>query len=315
MVRTINRDCPFEPETNDPTGVVRAMPPTPPPAPRAPSRVRERETDIDISLSKNKTEVDIQRTTRTRSKSCERRSHYHDDDLVIRRDTERLTLDDQPTRRRAHSVAPIPTPNAANIPHDDPISATAAGIKTIKLCLELVHRVSTAIDLQMTGNSKLETICDDLNSVRDVVKLVDAQEQLKTKGVLKAATNILKITINVDKHVERVRGKSTAGSKGRQITHQFMKGPGEWEILRVMMINLTAAKATLILHIQLAHVGLMVAQGHGNGNVVNINVLRDTNQNVEKFLGKGKGLIIAEVFKDKQPDGTNEKFHMVHIND
>ncbi|KAK7433170.1 hypothetical protein QQZ08_000101 [Neonectria magnoliae] len=99
-------------------GVVRARPPTPPPppppAPRAPSRVRERETDIDISLSKNKTEVDIQRTTRTRSRSRERRSHYHDDDLVIRRDTERLRMDDRQGRRRAHSAAPIPTPNAAN---------------------------------------------------------------------------------------------------------------------------------------------------------------------------------------------------------
>ncbi|KAH7125951.1 hypothetical protein EDB81DRAFT_698417 [Dactylonectria macrodidyma] len=184
----------------------------------------------------------------------------------------------------------------------DPISAAAAGTEAVKLCLELVRRVTTAIDLQKTGNSKLDTICNDLNSVRDVVKLVEGQEQLKTKGVLKAVTNIQKITMNVDKHVERVRGKSTAGSKARQITHQFMKGPGEWEILRVMMINLTAAKATLSLHIQLAHVGLMVAQGHGNVSVVNINVLKATNQNVEKFLGAGKGLVIAEVFKDKQPD-------------
>lgn len=94
-------------------GVIKARPPTPPPPPpRAPSRVRERETDIDISLTKNKTEVDISRTTRTRSKSRERRSHYHDDDLVIRRDTERVRWDDQPNRRRAHSAAP--TPNAVD---------------------------------------------------------------------------------------------------------------------------------------------------------------------------------------------------------
>lgn len=203
---------------------------------------------------------------------------------------------------------PITDPNH----QAEAISAAAAGAEAVKLCLDLVRRVTTAIDLQKTGNSKLETICDDLNSVRDVVNLVDAQEQLKTKGVLKAVTNIQKISINLDKHVERVRGKSTAGSKVRQITHQFMKGPGEWEILQVMMINLTAAKATLSLHIQLAHVGLVVAQGHGNVNVVNINVLRATNKNVEKFLGIGKGLVIAEVFKDKQPDGRTEQFHLVN---
>lgn len=98
-------------------GMIRARQPipTPPPAPkpRAPSRVRERETDIDITLSKNKTEVDIERTTRTRSKSRERRSHYHDDELVIRRDGERVRFD-EPQRRRAHSAAPLPTPNHAS---------------------------------------------------------------------------------------------------------------------------------------------------------------------------------------------------------
>lgn len=98
------------------TGVVRARPPTPPPPapkPRAPSRARERETDIDITLSKNKTEVDIERTTRTRSKSRERRSHYHDDELVVRRDSERLRFE-EPQRRRAHSAAPLPTPKHVN---------------------------------------------------------------------------------------------------------------------------------------------------------------------------------------------------------
>ncbi|KAH6972955.1 hypothetical protein BKA56DRAFT_593069 [Ilyonectria sp. MPI-CAGE-AT-0026] len=182
----------------------------------------------------------------------------------------------------------------------DPISVAAAGTEAVKLCLELVHRVSTAIDLQKTGNAKLETISDDLTSVSDVIKLVNAQEELKTKGVLKAVTNIQKITINVHKYVERVKEKSTTGSKARQITYQFMKGPGEWETLSVMMIHLTAAKATLSLHIQMAHVGLTAAQGPQAVNVVNINVLGDVNRKVEKKLGRG--LLIAQVFKDKKPD-------------
>ncbi|KAH7239135.1 hypothetical protein BKA59DRAFT_271222 [Fusarium tricinctum] len=93
-------------------GMIKARPPTPPPQPkpqpRAPSRVRERETDIDISLSKNRTEVDISRTTRTRSQSQERRSDYRDDELVVRRESETSS------RRRAHSAAPLPTPNAVD---------------------------------------------------------------------------------------------------------------------------------------------------------------------------------------------------------
>ncbi|KAF7557989.1 hypothetical protein G7Z17_g229 [Cylindrodendrum hubeiense] len=184
----------------------------------------------------------------------------------------------------------------------DPISVAMAGTETVKLCLELVHRVSTAIDLQKTGNSKLETISDDLASVSHVIKLVEAQEELKTKGVLKAVTSIQKITVNVHKYVERVKEKSSTGSKARQITYQFMKGPGEWETLSVMMIHLTAAKATLSLHIQMAHVGLTAVQGPATFNIINIKVLGDVNQNVEKMLGRG--LLIAEIIKNKQPDGT-----------
>ncbi|POR34196.1 Uncharacterized protein TPAR_05589 [Tolypocladium paradoxum] len=95
---------------NSVSGVVRARPPSPPPAPRP--RARERETDIDISLSKNRTEVDIyQSSGRARSPSRERRSRFHDDDIVIRRDSDRLRIDDYPSsHRRARSAAPLASP-------------------------------------------------------------------------------------------------------------------------------------------------------------------------------------------------------------
>lgn len=87
-----------------------ARPPSPPPAPRP--RARERETDIDIFLSKNRTEADIyQSSGRARSKSRDRRPHYHEDDIVIRRDSDRLRIDDHSgSRRRAHSAAPLGSP-------------------------------------------------------------------------------------------------------------------------------------------------------------------------------------------------------------
>ncbi|PHH60737.1 hypothetical protein CDD82_2240 [Ophiocordyceps australis] len=90
------------------------MPPSPAPPPRP--RARDRETDIDISLSKNRTEVDIyQSNSRPRSKSRDRRSRYHEDDIVVRRDGERLRVDEHSSssRRRAQSAAP------STIPFDD----------------------------------------------------------------------------------------------------------------------------------------------------------------------------------------------------
>ncbi|KAG6006441.1 hypothetical protein E4U21_007059 [Claviceps maximensis] len=91
-------------------GVIRAKPPSPPPPrPRSHTHThtRERETDIDISLSKNRTEVDVdihRSTSRHRSPSHERRSHYHDDEIILRRDMDRVRIDD---RRRSYSAAPV----------------------------------------------------------------------------------------------------------------------------------------------------------------------------------------------------------------
>ncbi|KAG6056075.1 hypothetical protein E4U17_002500 [Claviceps sp. LM77 group G4] len=97
-------------------GVIRAKVPSPPPPPRprAHTHTRERETDIDISLSKNRTEVDVdihRSTSRHRSPSRERRSHYHDDDeIILRRDLERIHIDDRRSHRRSHSAAPTRPP-------------------------------------------------------------------------------------------------------------------------------------------------------------------------------------------------------------
>ncbi|KAF5130860.1 hypothetical protein E5D57_007209 [Metarhizium anisopliae] len=90
-------------------GVIRARPPSP-----RPHTHRERETDIDISLSKNKTEVDVdihRSTSRHRSGSHERRSHYHDDELIVRDGMDRLRIDDgRRSHRRARSAAPMASP-------------------------------------------------------------------------------------------------------------------------------------------------------------------------------------------------------------
>lgn len=90
-------------------GVIRAKAPSPPRHTH-----RERETDIDISVSKNKTEVDVdvRRSAsrhRSRSRSHERRSHFHDDEILLRRGMSSLRVEDH-RHRRSHSAAPISPP-------------------------------------------------------------------------------------------------------------------------------------------------------------------------------------------------------------
>ncbi len=95
-------------------GMMVVRPPSPPPPPR--QRPKERDTEIDIYTSRNHTEVDIhesskERLRRSRSKSRERpspRPHQaFDDEVIVRSDRNRLTVDiDEHRHRRSHSAAP-----------------------------------------------------------------------------------------------------------------------------------------------------------------------------------------------------------------
>lgn len=190
----------------------------------------------------------------------------------------------------------------------DPVGATAAATATIGQSLELIRRVTTTIDLYKNGNQNLEYLCSDLRSTTDTIELVQALEPLRTKGVLMALANMLKHAQKLDKHINGVKEKSSTGSSLRRMAYQFMNGPEELEATNKMVAELTTLKATLILQIQVAHVGLSVdgSQGGQSGpngtHVLDSFVLHQVNQIVEQRLGKGKGLKIAEVLQGKEPD-------------
>lgn len=191
----------------------------------------------------------------------------------------------------------------------DPVGAAAAATATIGQSLDLIRRVTTTIDIYKNGNESLEYLCKDLRSVTEIIELVQALEALRTKGVLKALANMLKHAQKLDKHINGVMDKSKTGSPVRRFTHQFMKGPEEIESTNKMVAELTTLKATLILQIQVAHVGLFVERSQEQQNdsgvthVLNSVVLHQVNHAVEQRLGKGKGLKIAEVLQGKEPDG------------
>ncbi|KAM0541102.1 hypothetical protein ACHAPJ_013383 [Fusarium lateritium] len=193
--------------------------------------------------------------------------------------------------------------------HIDSVGATAAATATIDQSLKLILRVTTAIDHYKHGNSRLEVVCKDFCSTTEIIELVEKLEALRTKGVLKAVANMLKHAKALDRHVERVKEKSSTGSSIRRMAYQFMSGPEELECTNKMVEGLTALKATLIPQIQVAHVGLIVEMDRERQNNSGCThmlcsvVLNQVNQVVEQRLRKGKGLKIAEVLQGKKPDG------------
>lgn len=192
----------------------------------------------------------------------------------------------------------------------DAFGAAAAATATIGQSIQLIRRVTTTIDLYKNGNQNLEYLCNDLSSTAATIELVQGLEPLRTKGVLKALTNMHKHAQQLDKHINGVMGKFNTGSALRRMAHQFMSGPEELESTSKMVAELTTLKATLILQIQVAHVGLSVERGQEGQNgatcthVLDSRVLYSVNRIVEQRLGKGKGLKIAEVLQGKLPDGA-----------
>ncbi|KAH7258904.1 uncharacterized protein BKA55DRAFT_561760 [Fusarium redolens] len=190
----------------------------------------------------------------------------------------------------------------------DPIGAVAAATATIDQSLKLIRRVSTAIEIHKNGRKDLEFICNDLSSIAQVIELVQTIKEIRTKGVLKALANMLKHAEKLDNHVQQVKKKSSTGSSCRRVAHHFMTGPEDLEHANRMVTELATLKATLILHIQVAHVGLVVQndqdkqENPGCTHMLDSSVLHEVNQVVEHRLGKGQGLKIAEVLQGKSPD-------------
>lgn len=191
----------------------------------------------------------------------------------------------------------------------DPVGAIAAATASIDQSLKLIRRVSTAIEIHKNGRKDLEFIFNDLSSIAQVIELVQTIEEIRTRGVLKALANMLKHAEKLDDHIQQVKKKSSTGSSLRRAAHHFMTGPEDLEHTTKVVSELASLKATLILHIQVAHVGLVVQNDQdkkanpGCTHMLDSSVLHEVNHIVEQRLGKGQGLKIAEVLRDRSADG------------
>ncbi|KAI1039588.1 hypothetical protein LB505_009550 [Fusarium chuoi] len=191
----------------------------------------------------------------------------------------------------------------------DPVGAIAAATASIDQSLKLIRRVSTAIEIHKNGRKDLEFIFNDLSSIAQVIELVQTIEEIRTRGVLKALANMLKHAEKLDDHIQQVKKKGSTGSSLRRAAHHFMTGPEDLEHTNRVVNELASLKTTLILHIQVAHVGLVVQNDQdkranpGCTHMLDSSILNGVNHIVEQRLGKGQGLKIAEFLRDRSADG------------
>ncbi|KAF5592322.1 uncharacterized protein FSUBG_10217 [Fusarium subglutinans] len=185
----------------------------------------------------------------------------------------------------------------------DPVGAIAAATASIDQSLKLIRRVSTAIEIHKNGRKDLEFIFNDLFSIAQVIELVQTIEEIRTKGVLKALANMLKHAEKLDDHIQQVKKKSSTGSSLRRAAHHFMTGPEDLEHTTRVVNELASLKTTLILHIQVAHVGLVVQNDQdkranpGCTHMLDSSLLHEVNHIVEQRLGDGMIRLTQEEYE------------------
>lgn len=83
---------------------------------------------------------------------------------------------------------------------------------------------------------------------------------------------------------------------------QLIRGPRDNARLNGIMHDLHLAKGSLILKIQVAHVGL--TRSVGDAVLVNCEIVERVNAVLQQILGEGKGLRIADLLRDGVPQGA-----------
>ena len=156
----------------------------------------------------------------------------------------------------------------------------------------------------------MQLVAADLGNIFQSIDLIKRRKALQTSNVLVVVETIKKVTKDIDAHVQYVHWKLTQGSRTRQVAHQYMKGPGEWEKLSALVVGLNSCKMTLMVAIQMANPALaldedqVIAGDEFPSPTVDSAMLDEINQDVEDTFGNGNGLIMNGVCRGREPDGT-----------
>jgi hypothetical protein len=143
-----------------------------------------------------------------------------------------------------------------------------------------------------------------MESLQSIIKVIKEQELLQTAGVTGELVNLEKRTKDFNVYVESL-DPGTKGSAS-QFFHQLIKGGNEEKTVMEKLKGLGQRKASLTLQIQVAGIG--VQRDIGKNIVVNAEAVKKVDGKVQKLLGKGKGLKLAERIENKPTKGK----HLLH---
>lgn len=169
----------------------------------------------------------------------------------------------------------------------------------VETVIRLFGALQKAQERQNDLPKLLETHRKELQNTKQIVNIVLNEEALHIDTVVSDLTDIDSYGTILKDYLIKLAKERTAL---QQYTRQLIRGPRDSAKLNGMMHDLQLAKGSLILKIQVAHVGL--TRSVGDAVLVNCEIVERVNELLQQILGEGKGLKIADLLRNGVPQGA-----------
>ncbi|ROW03729.1 hypothetical protein VMCG_05338 [Cytospora schulzeri] len=190
-------------------------------------------------------------------------------------------------------------------------AAIRSGLDVVSLAVNVVTIVETVIKLLAALQRAQERQNDlpkllavhskELQNTKQIVNIVLSEEALHIDTIVSDLTDIDGYGTKLKDCLVKLAKERTAF---QQYTHQLLKGSKNIAKLSGIMSGLNLAKGSLILKIQVAHVGL--TRAYGNAVLVNCEIVERVNTLLQQILGEGEGLRIADLLRNGIPQADGK---------
>ncbi|KAF9877206.1 hypothetical protein CkaCkLH20_05472 [Colletotrichum karsti] len=189
------------------------------------------------------------------------------------------------------------------------LGAVAACVDILARALGILERARTAWVRQKNGIAYLDNVHKDVEATITLLKLVGAERELHQEHVNHAVNLVMAKARQLFDVIRDLGEKSDIGGGFKKFVGHFLDGCSEQIKLDAMRKELNESKATLILALQMAQVGLIRSMGRGD-IIVNIEIVNQIDQRVQMCPGLEQGLRLAQLLQQRAWKDEKGKWHL-----
>lgn len=179
------------------------------------------------------------------------------------------------------------------------LSAVQATTQLVEQAFRVLARLRKAYERQKNLISMLTRHENELNSIKTIIGIIDDEEDLQIVTVNAELRRMEEVQKKLAKLLERLDPKTK--SRANQVARQLVQGSTDEKNLSSVMEELAQVKATLLLRIQVAQVG--VIRTMHKEHVANTMVIQRIDRCLRENVQECKGLRIARLLKNRRLSG------------